>query len=674
MAALAPSPAGPLFGPDFVLVTVNDDDGTKYSIEVYPDAMNNELRAAGLPAQYYWQPGRVYLAKKQDSPQDYSFGMTVFKGLMTTETTVGITDEMTTGGTVESGGGFCAFTTTFAIPDSVIEKALELLKAGEHSAPVSRLQHLFFNFSEGPAPLLGIVPILENEVTIEVPDLIAATSGNKVPMFISAQGTGKGSIEAHGNSSFLVTCNQLAAGAIAGALKEGKSPFTVHCNLKEQVYIHGCQVEVVVDVDKTYDQFSAALSVGGFLGIDNASLEYTYRNMLTSGAITTHITMDDGNLTPELKQWIEKNVDDMRKAAFDLVKTEIFDWHPADMPPASAQRGLFSSIFGGASVSLKASHEKRAVKLSQKLTLDTTIAVYNTISGTLEDLLPAVTADLDKYLSVIDIGEFFKKIQVAAACAINFGETLPDGSVLRDPITSCQLEVSYPDFSSPGNAEDPNLVTQAQGFHYTVGHKDPNGPGQLAQWSKENPNDIVNISFLRLDKDLDFWPADQLKLRKTLVYDGSDPRVDLKDGRTQVEIEQVGAVHAPKLSAEEVGYVYARIMLDRPLPKENVSVTLTCKIGDRTDTLTMTKANQKNLLWEVYSDKYFDVEQISYTVEVTVSGPNFTDDPVVWSSSPVTVKVPKGRIKYISPLKVALPPVPADKKEIVNTFITQAPA
>lgn len=122
------SATGPIFGPDFVIVAANDDDGTQYKLQVYPDASNDELRAAGRPMQYYWQPSRVYLAKKQDSPKDYDFGMTVFKGLMTTETSVGITDDQTTNGAVEEGGGFLSFATTFAVPSTVVANALKVLR------------------------------------------------------------------------------------------------------------------------------------------------------------------------------------------------------------------------------------------------------------------------------------------------------------------------------------------------------------------------------------------------------------------------------------------------------------------------------------------------------------------------------------------------------------------
>ena len=38
---------GPIWGPDFVIVTV-EQGGTSYALQVYPDANNAALRAAGL--------------------------------------------------------------------------------------------------------------------------------------------------------------------------------------------------------------------------------------------------------------------------------------------------------------------------------------------------------------------------------------------------------------------------------------------------------------------------------------------------------------------------------------------------------------------------------------------------------------------------------------------------
>ena len=102
--------AGPIWGPDFVTVTVTQD-GREYDVEVFPDANNPELRDAGLPTQYYWQPKAVNVARRQDDPADFDFGMTVFKGLMTSDRDVAVTSA-----DQEAGGGWLTFSTTFGLP------------------------------------------------------------------------------------------------------------------------------------------------------------------------------------------------------------------------------------------------------------------------------------------------------------------------------------------------------------------------------------------------------------------------------------------------------------------------------------------------------------------------------------------------------------------------------
>ncbi|MEU5261359.1 hypothetical protein [Amycolatopsis sp. NPDC021455] len=661
--------AGPLFGPDFVLVVANDENGVPQTLQIYPDANNLALRSAGLPAQYYWQPARIQLAKKPSAPEDFDFGMTIFKGLMTSETTVGTEDE------TEIGGGFCTFTTTLGISESVIANALKALKEGQHSAPVPRISGLFFDHGPNdPDPLLGPVTVLENTVTINVP-LPDTETQAKAPLYFNAQGGGKGSIEEHGFSSFLVTLNEYAAGIVAGGLKNGNPPFLVTASLHEIFYVNQATVTVHVDVDKVYDAVSFAAGGGIFGGIFSATLEHSYSSLITSGGIRVEIESNDAVMSPEAKQWLMKNADDMRTAAFNLVKQEIFDWKPNELAPANlgSDRGWFSSIFGGASVSLKSTYQRRGLKFDQQISLKGTMSATHTVSGDLTDLGPAVKAHLERYLAVVDIGEYFKKIQVAGASAVNFGEKLPDGTDLRDPIQSVQLEVSYPDYSAAQNGQV-NLVTQAQGQHYLLGQPGQKGPTQLAMWTKDNPRDIVNISALRLDKDLPNWPADQVKLTKTIVFDGDDPRVELADGTSVYTIVTTGTAHAPKLTADEVGYVFVRFLPDRVLQKDNITITVTARIGARTDTITITKQNQKVALWEIFSDKYVNETSFSYGLQVEVTGPNFTDEPVVWgTTTPITVPLNSGRLKCLNPLRLVLPAPPSDKVDVINTYIKNYP-
>src|SRR5262249_4888199 len=154
------------------------ETGTRFDVQVYPDAHNPELRQAGLPTQYYFQPAQVFLARKHDSPQDFDFEMTLFKGLGSEETN--ITPEELAGASTEMGGGFCTFSTTFAIPPSVIDGVIAKLKRRDHPVPISRLGP-FFNHQEGdPDPGLGIVPITNSTVVCAVQD--PNVTGGKIVM------------------------------------------------------------------------------------------------------------------------------------------------------------------------------------------------------------------------------------------------------------------------------------------------------------------------------------------------------------------------------------------------------------------------------------------------------------------------------------------------------------
>ncbi len=51
MANLAVQPLGPLFGPDFLLITVPDGNSGNFELEIFPDANNATLQANGLPMQ-----------------------------------------------------------------------------------------------------------------------------------------------------------------------------------------------------------------------------------------------------------------------------------------------------------------------------------------------------------------------------------------------------------------------------------------------------------------------------------------------------------------------------------------------------------------------------------------------------------------------------------------------
>jgi hypothetical protein len=665
----APSALGPLFGPDFILVTVDDANKVSYQLEIFPDGNNSLLKSNGIAQQFYFMPQRIYLAKKQDSPQDFDFGMTVFKGLLTPEDTVGVNPGQTTGGgDVEVGGGFCTFSTTFAIPPEVIANAIAALKSQNFAAPppARLLPYMQFGPSD-PAPLLGIVPILSNDVSISIPQF-APGGSPAAPLWAQAQCAQKGSIEAEGISSFLVSCDELAAGAIAGSLKAGVSPFTVNYALSEQFYLPSCFISVTIDMDKTFDSFSAAISAGN--AFVSGSFQEAYSNCVTNGSIVTDMKIDEAAIPADLKTMILQQCQQMQENAVNWVKDEIFDWQPTDGGAAQAPpESLLGSIFGGASVSMKSTYQHRGLNVTQQLTLDTTIAKDDTLSGDLSDLEPAIKADLNKYLAIVDIGQFFQKVQVAATNAINWNETLPDGTNLADPIMSAMVSVSYPNYDQPLGANNTvNLQTLGQGYHYITGQA--TGQDGIAQWTSNNPADVINIAFLRLDNPITQWPSDQVQVTKTLIFDGNDPRVDLTNNQTQVVLTTTDNDHTPVIDLTSVGYVFVRFMC-RPLPA-NVTIVINTTLGPRKDSITVTNTNQKSAIWEIFSDKYTAQTSFQYTVQVTVQGPNFTDNPIVYqSAAPITMPLPPGRVKYNPLLSLQLPDAPADQVAAINQYILQ---
>jgi hypothetical protein len=663
----AVTPLGPLLSADRIFVTATDNGKVPYQLEIFPDANNSLLKSNGLPQQFYFMPQRIYLAKKQDSPQDFDFGMTVFKGLLTPEDTIGVNPGQTTGGgDVEAGGGFCTFSTTFAIPPEVIQHATDSLKSQNFDAPVpAGLQAFLPGFgASDPAPILGIVPILGNLVSIAIPQF-APGGSPAAPLWAQAQSAQKGSIEATGISSFLVSCNELAAGAIAGSLKAGISPFTVNYALTEQFYLPTCEIDVDIDMDKVFDSFSAAVTVSSF--IDNASFQAAYSNCVTNGAISTVMKIDEAAIPDDLKAIIMQQCTQMQTNAINWVKDAIFSWNPTSGADAAAQQTPMGSIFGGASVSMKSDYQKRSIHVQQTLTLDTSIAMSDTKAGDLSDLEPAIKADWTKYLAIVDIGQFFQKIQIAATNAINWNETLPDGTKLSDPIISAMVSVSYPNYDQPlGDQNTVNLQTLGQGYHYLTGQA--TGQTGLAQWTSSNPSDVINVSFMRLDNTISQWPSDQVTVTKTLVFDGNDPRVDLSNSQTQVTIATTDNNHTPVIDMNAVGYIFVRFAC-RPLPP-NVTLVVSTTLGPRNDSITITNTNQKSALWEIFSDKYVGQTSFQYTVQVTVQGPNFTDNPIVYqSAAPITVPLPPSRVKYQPLLSLQLPDAPANQVAAINSYI-----
>ena len=141
------------------------------------------------------------------------------------------------------------------------------------------------------------------------------------------------------------------------------------------------------------------------------------------------------------------------------------------------------------------------------------------------------------------------------------------------------------------------------------------------------------MSWLRLDSDIQGWPRDQVTLRRRLVFDAADPRVNLSSAGGAGAGVVVEFVEPATLDHESPHRRSGRLRV-RPLQAQPSAAEAELLGGHHADhrrghipPIEVTSANQKNAIWEVFSDKYIAVDSFTYTVDVTVSGPNFTDDP-----------------------------------------------
>ena len=148
--------------------------------------------------------------------------------------------------------------------------------------------------------------------------------------------------------------------------------------------------------------------------------------------------------------------------------------------------------------------------------------------------------------------------------------------------------------------------------------------------------------FLKLSDPLPGWEVDEVILRTTIVFDSTDPRVELSNGGTVYVKKDKRKGGMLFVDNWEVQHMLVRFRLDRPIPNEAVSATLTCKIGERKDRLDITKDNQRNIIWEIVSDKYRDETYFTYDLQYQVVGRNVTDEPVRWGTEvPVKVDFPR---------------------------------
>ncbi|MGH3380723.1 MAG: hypothetical protein ACRDP6_38910 [Actinoallomurus sp.] len=373
-------PAGPIFGPDSVVIEVRDGAGSTIAVPVRPDARNVELRAAGQPTQYYFQPTRVSLAQRQSSPE-FDFSMTALV-------------RYALGPHPEYIGGSCTLAVTLAVPDSVTAGIVDALMAHHHPDPPPRISALFNHRDGDPAPGLRMVPVTRSAISCVVGDPRTGTA----PIVVNAEG----SIEAQGRNTFLVSCTPAVAEEIVTSLRDRTvPPFLVRNVLTEQFATGPATLtaDLQVDVDKLYDAFSAAMP-----GSVAENADVLYQAGMSADAV--RVDPATGAQVDALNAWLN-DTDAIKEAVFGMVKDQLFDVGPdGSAEPGAPGPTWWDDVFGHAKVTLKQDHARTGVSLRHTVTLHGAVPAGHTVEGDLSELAGATKGELDKYLTVIEAAGF----------------------------------------------------------------------------------------------------------------------------------------------------------------------------------------------------------------------------------------------------------------------------
>ncbi|MFI6041717.1 hypothetical protein ACIA8C_08775 [Nocardia sp. NPDC051321] len=355
-----PDPAGPLFGPDALVLS---SGAPTFDVRVFPDARNAELAAAEQPTRYYFQAVTVFLAHRDGGPElDFSMNALAKRPRPGAPA-------------VEYLGGTCTFATTLALPESVPTDVLDKIIRHDHPDPPARIAHLFNYRPTAPTPDVVPVPITRNTVSCTA----AHTRASSRDITLTAQYSAAGSIEIHGHNTFLVSCDAAATEEIVRSLRDASAPpLSVTNTLIEQFDTGAASltIELQIDLDRLYAACIADSSVVAAA---------VYRAGQAANAIRHQITDAAGHpIDAALSEWLDHS-DALPATVFGMVAGDLFDSGP-NGPTLKTDRAPSGSM------------------LRQSSRLCGQISAQQTLTAEFDDLRAAVKHDIGPYLTVLDIG------------------------------------------------------------------------------------------------------------------------------------------------------------------------------------------------------------------------------------------------------------------------------
>lgn len=540
-----PTPLGyPHAGAGTVEILLEKEDGADYAVLFSPDPNNILLRDAGLPMQFYYYPKAPRLAKHPDGR--FKFAMQVFKSEGDSSTVIGAE------GLEEEAGAYTTLTSTIDLPEALLKKAIDKLKAKLHTNYNNQRQSKLFGLF---SYLKGVdrdfnetnvrpIQLTENTISMHVVGEKSPNNpfGGANPWTFNIQGEGAGTTFGLGDNALSVLMGRYSASLVKNALEIGTNNLVVENKIKYKGYMPTTTIKTTVDVKKVHTYFSAKANVSwSFVDVN---WESEYEKILTQGGIVSEIITDNQFSNEERKKVEEALFTKQRDFAFQLVQKQIFDAPEKQFTPASTPEkpgGFFRILFGAGSVgvSLKHGSQIREVKFTDEIKFSAIEVLDSKISGNLTPLTLKSGADakteLKKYITEIQLDEDFSKVQVIASLNGGLIKLDKDSDIVNDsPVSQVSIEVGYPDskgkliWKSSGRMIAPEGTPYVKNTSKSGKEIDAIFPATWNDKSKEK-NAFV-FDFVKNNG------SSKIKVRQEVMYE-KDKRIKLKDVTREFEFE-----------------------------------------------------------------------------------------------------------------------------------------
>ena len=468
--------------------------GQRYEVLYLPDLHNDDLQAEGKAPVYYWLPNGVRIARAGDTG-DFKFHLIHFEGVMSPDTTTGVTAPS------EVAGGVLAFTVTCAPPLDVLEASHQQIKdrlRGDGRrywgwrtpsepqfapVPISDSRTHMSNLSPrldgtvpssqpasggpgGPTPTGGGAPGGPGapgapKSTVATRSLAPRLVRNNVPVranrdvtptgldawYMRIEGEGPGSLNPAGENAYVALCGSLPTAILWAGFHGTYSPVVVSQTLNLKVWSETLRIHIHGDWDRVFTHFSAAAQ--GRAWWFSADIKTEFNNLRINGGIKVEVEIDGTNPgADKMKEEVDKRIDLIVNKFTEEAKARIFDPAPPDVKPAEASSGgLLSSIFGGfgGGFALKYRRDETKLTLDYDETRQERFNLSSTISSSLEGFYNQIKADPEaerKYFTTLYLEDWDRKITHNIKPVVNWPD--PGRKWVGEPVAFLACQIGYP--------------------------------------------------------------------------------------------------------------------------------------------------------------------------------------------------------------------------------------